>query len=156
MVDLGCAPGGWTQASLKLLGFSRNTHFEEEDSEDEQLDAPQVVGVDLLQTEPLLGARFLHGNFLDENIQKELRHVIREHEQVDTSGGVGQGFDDGVADIILSDMAPNLSGNRITDIEAGLELCRSVLAFARENLRRNEGKGKGFGGSLVYVPCHNL
>jgi 23S rRNA (uridine2552-2'-O)-methyltransferase len=149
VVDLGCAPGGWTQASLELLGFSRTAYTEEEEGGEEEEGILQVVGVDLIQTEPLLGARFLQGNFLDEAVQRELRDIIKDahypvHDEVfrDT---------DGVADLIISDMAPNLSGNKITDIEASLELCRSVLAFAQKNLRRAEKKGKekGYSGSLV-------
>lgn len=149
VVDLGCAPGGWTQASLELLGFSRNNMSEESD-EDEQSHLPQVVGVDLLPTEPVLGARFLQGNFLDEEVQRELRRVILGYDQMEEQPGtIRQETQGGVADIIISDMAPNLSGNRVADIEAGLELCRSVLAFAKTNLRQVGANSKGFGGSLV-------
>jgi 23S rRNA (uridine2552-2'-O)-methyltransferase len=115
---------------------------------------PQVVGVDLIQTEPLLGARFLHGNFLDEAVQKGLRSVTQgtRTPSTDEQWGEVEG-EGGVADLIISDMAPNLSGNKITDIEASLELCRSVLSFAQRNLRRAKEKGKGdeYCGSLVCV-----
>ena len=149
VVDLGCSPGGWTQVSLELLGFSMNAHVEEREDEDESVEIPAVVGVDLLQTEPLLGARFLQGNFLDQRVQADLRNLIRgvTHPEMDDSG---------VADLIVSDMAPNLSGNRISDIEASLALCRSVLAFAQMNLRPadEKGKGKSYRGSLVFVSFH--
>jgi 23S rRNA (uridine2552-2'-O)-methyltransferase len=108
--------------------------------------------VDLIQTEPLLGARFLQGNFLDEAVQRELRDIIKDAQHVtgDEISRETEG-EDGVADLIISDMAPNLSGNKITDIEASLELCRSVLTFAQKNLRRAEKKGKekGYSGSLM-------
>ncbi|KAG8861012.1 2' O-ribose methyltransferase [Serendipita sp. 411] len=84
----------------------------------------KVVGVDLIPTEPLLGARFLQGDFLDPTVQQKL---------LELTGKQG-------ADLILSDMAPNIRGNRIADIEASLELCRSVLEFAQRNLKVSDSK----------------
>jgi len=52
VLDLGCAPGSWSEVLIK---FTNN----------------KVIGIDLLETSPLFGAVFLQGDFLDENIQKQ-------------------------------------------------------------------------------------
>lgn len=136
VADLGCSPGGWSQASLELLGKPWNS-MESEDMdeysifEEEDVPNPSVIGVDLIATEPILGARFVQGNFLDASVQDHLQDIL---------GGPNVKFD-----IILSDMAPNLSGNRVADIEASLELCRSVLEFSKRNLRPAQGKGSKSG-----------
>ncbi|KAG8835665.1 2' O-ribose methyltransferase [Serendipita sp. 399] len=161
--DLGSSPGGWSQACLELLGVPQPTTYawddegsnddendndyraakggerEETQRQQEQIEQQleqeegdgegfiggiKVVGVDLIPTEPLLGARFLQGDFLDPTVQQKLH---------DLTGKQG-------ADLILSDMAPNIRGNRIADIEASLELCRSVLAFAQRNLKVSDSR----------------
>jgi 23S rRNA (uridine2552-2'-O)-methyltransferase len=136
VADLGCSPGGWSQASLELLGTPRGDIHEGGDihSSDEDIPVPQVVGVDIISTEPLPGARFIQGDFLDLSVQRQLRLIL--------------GDENAQLDLILSDMAPNLSGNRTADIEASLQLCRSVLEFAKMNLCPFQGKDSK-SGSLV-------
>lgn len=137
VADLGCSPGGWSQASLELLGKPLGDLYNEDVlSDDEDIPIPQVVGVDIIATEPLPGARFIQGDFLDPSVQYQIQDIF--------------GGQDTKLDLILSDMAPNLSGNRIADIEASLELCRSVLEFAKRNLRRTPGKSSK-SGTLMYV-----
>ncbi|CCA73213.1 hypothetical protein PIIN_07167 [Serendipita indica DSM 11827] len=94
------------------------------DIDEEEVESPRVIGVDLLATDPLLGARFLQGDFLDVSVQQRLQ------------GDLGGRH----VDMILSDMSPHIRGNRIADIEASLELCRSVLAFTQRHLRPAPGK----------------
>jgi 23S rRNA (uridine2552-2'-O)-methyltransferase len=136
VADLGCSPGGWSQASLELLGTPRGDTYEDSDiySSDDDIPIPQVVGVDIISTEPLPGARFIQGDFLDLSVQRQLRLIL--------------GDENAQLDLILSDMAPNLSGNRTADIEASLQLCRSVLEFAKINLCPSQGKDSK-SGSLV-------
>jgi 23S rRNA (uridine2552-2'-O)-methyltransferase len=134
IADLGCSPGGWSQASLELLGTPRGDEDNDISSSDEDIPIPQVIGVDIISTEPLPGARFIQGDFLDLSVQRQLRQIL--------------GDENAQLDIILSDMAPNLSGNRTADIEASLQLCRSVLEFAKINLRPSQGKDSK-SGSLV-------
>ncbi|CAG7854792.1 SubName: Full=Uncharacterized protein {ECO:0000313/EMBL:CCA73213.1} [Serendipita indica DSM 11827] len=128
VVDLGCAPGGWSQAALHLLEQKTPAPDENEnyvsDIDEEEVESPRVIGVDLLATDPLLGARFLQGDFLDVSVQQRLQ------------GDLGGRH----VDMILSDMSPHIRGNRIADIEASLELCRSVLAFTQRHLRPAPGK----------------
>lgn len=136
VADLGCSPGGWSQASLELLGTPRGDTYEGSDvySSDEDIPIPQVVGVDIISTEPLPGARFIQGDFLDPSVRCQLQQIL--------------GDENAQLDLILSDMAPNLSGNRIADIEASLQLCRSILEFAKTNLCPSQGKVSK-SGSLV-------
>ena len=54
------------------------------------------------------------------------------------------------ADVILSDIAPNMSGNKTRDVAAGIEVCEAVYRFASQHLRVGENDGTD-GGTLVYV-----
>ena len=83
----------------------------------------QVIGVDRLETSPIKGVRIIQGDFADLNIQA----MIRSH------------FGDEPIDLVLSDMAPNLTGIHITDQANAKGLQDSVLAFCRTAL---SGGGK--------------
>jgi 23S rRNA (uridine2552-2'-O)-methyltransferase len=96
--DLGAAPGGWTQVALAR-------------------GASGVVGIDLLDMEPLPGAVFLKADFLDPDAA----------EALDAALG-------GRPDLILSDMAANTTGHRATDqIKTGA-LAEAAVEFALANL----------------------
>ncbi len=101
VVDLGAAPGGWSQVAAKRVG-------------------PQgkVVGIDLLDIEPLPGVDFRVFDFLDPGAPDLLKEMLG-----------------GQADVVLSDMAANATGHRKTDhikivalVEAAAEFAREVLA----------------------------
>ncbi|MBS0246810.1 MAG: RlmE family RNA methyltransferase [Proteobacteria bacterium] len=101
VVDLGAAPGGWSQVAAKRVG-------------------PQgkVVGIDLLDIEPLAGVDFRVFDFLDPGAPDLLKEMLG-----------------GPADVVLSDMAANATGHRKTDhikivalVEAAAEFAREVLA----------------------------
>jgi 23S rRNA (uridine2552-2'-O)-methyltransferase len=79
----------------------------------------RVVAVDLLPMEPIPGVDFLQGDFTAPDI----RALVLER--------VGPGG----ADLVLSDMAPNLSGNSAMDIPRQLELAEATVAFAVETLQ---------------------
>ncbi|PVF97038.1 23S ribosomal RNA methyltransferase [Serendipita vermifera] len=102
---------------------------------------PRVVGVDLIPTEPLLGARFIQGDFMDLAVQDELHEILafRPDEAGNARIG-GKPENDAKVDMVISDMAPNLRGNKIADIEASLELCQMVLQFAIRHLKPAHGK----------------
>ena len=85
VVDLGAAPGGWSQVAKRLVGASG-----------------RVVALDLLSMEPLDGVIFLQGD---------------------------------VVDLVLSDMAPNVSGVSAVDQPKSIYLCEIALDFAKEVLR---------------------
>ena len=99
VVDLGIAPGGWSQVVRRRSPQA------------------QVVGIDLLPTEPLDGVTILRMDFMDEDAPEKLREALG-----------------GAADLVLSDMAANTVGHPQTDhlrtmalVEAGLEFAREVL-----------------------------
>ncbi|RDV01900.1 RlmE family RNA methyltransferase [Undibacter mobilis] len=101
VVDLGAAPGGWSQVAVKRVG-------------------PQgkVIGIDLLDIEPITGVDFRVFDFLDPGAPDLLKEMLG-----------------GPADVVLSDMAANATGHRKTDqikivalVEAAAEFARDVLA----------------------------
>jgi len=100
-VDLGAAPGGWSQyVGDRLDGRGR------------------IIAVDLLAMDALSGVEFIQGDFREDAVLQELQAALG----------------DARADLVLSDMAPNISGNRAVDqprsmylAELALELCGRVL-----------------------------
>ena len=100
VVDLGIAPGGWSQVVRRR--------------------APQaeVVGIDLLPTDPIEGVTILQMDFMDEGAPERLRHALG-----------------GAADLVLSDMAANTVGHPQTDHLRTMALVEAGLEFACEILR---------------------
>ncbi|MCC5855919.1 MAG: 23S rRNA (uridine(2552)-2'-O)-methyltransferase RlmE [Idiomarina sp.] len=101
VVDLGAAPGGWSQYVAAL-----------QDGDGE------VIACDILEMDPLPGVEFLQGDFREEAVLGALLNRI---------GGPN-------VDVVLSDMAPNMSGSDAVDIprsmylvELALDMCRQVL-----------------------------
>jgi 23S rRNA (uridine2552-2'-O)-methyltransferase len=101
-VDLGSAPGSWSQLAARLVGPTG-----------------RVVAVDLLPMEPIPGVDFIVGDFTSPQTLQALRDLV----------GTNQ------VDLVMSDMAPNLSGNRAIDQPRSLALLDESLLFAREVLR---------------------
>ena len=101
-VDLGAAPGSWSQLAARLVGPSG-----------------RVIAVDLLPMEPIAGVDFLEGDFTTPETLQALRELV---------GGKP-------VDLVMSDMAPNLSGNRVMDQPRSMALLDEALLFAREVLR---------------------
>lgn len=100
VVDLGIAPGGWSQVVRRRSSGSN------------------VVGIDLLPTEPIDGVRILQMDFMDETAPEKLRDALG-----------------GPADLVLSDMAANTVGHPQTDHLRTMALVEAGLEFAREVLR---------------------
>lgn len=98
VVDLGCAPGGW----LQVL---------------QQRGASQIVGIDLLPVEPLLGVHIVEG---DVNESADVAEML--------SGLNGK------PNLVLSDMAANTTGHRQTDHLRTVALVEMAVAFAVEHL----------------------
>ena len=101
VVDLGAAPGSWSQIAARLVG-----------------PAGRVLALDVLPMEPLPGVEVLTGDFREDEILAELRRRL---------GDVPIG-------LILSDMAPNLSGTAAVDLPRALYLAELALDLAREIL----------------------
>jgi 23S rRNA (uridine2552-2'-O)-methyltransferase len=98
VVDLGAAPGGWSQVAV-------------------QRGAASVVGLDLLPIDPVPGARFLQGDFLDPEMPDRLRALMG-----------------GLSDVVLSDMAPNTTGHGATDHIRIVALAELAFEFAQQVL----------------------
>lgn len=99
VVDLGVAPGGWAQVVRKV--------------------APRaaVVGIDLLETEPLDGVTLLQMDFMADDAPAQLTAAL-----------------DGPPDLVLSDMAANTVGHKQTDHLRTMGLVEAAAWFAVENL----------------------
>ena len=111
VLDLGAAPGGWSQIALEYI---------DEDG--------KLVGVDLQHILPLKGAQFLQGDIRESETRKELEKLVPK------------------ADVVLSDMSPNLSGNYSVDQARSVELASFALEIASER-KANSFVVKVFEGS---------
>lgn len=101
VVDLGAAPGGWSQVAARRVGAGG-----------------LVIALDLLEMEPVHGVDFIQGDFRDDGILARLEERLAGRR-------VG---------LVMSDMAPNMSGVPLVDqarimhlAELGLDFCRAHL-----------------------------
>ncbi len=102
VVDLGAAPGGWSQVAAALLKGQG-----------------QVIALDILPMDPIGGVDFIQGDFTDPQVFDAFLHRL-EGRQVD---------------LVLSDMAPNLSGISVTDQARSIYLAELALDFAGRVLK---------------------
>ncbi len=105
VVDLGCAPGGWSQVLVELVG-------------------PEglVVGVDLQRTRPIAGATFIMGDFTRRETHERLTARLADKGRKRL-------------DAVVSDMAPDMSGNYELDQVRSVQLAEMALDFASKHLR---------------------
>ena len=124
VVDLGAAPGGWSQYVTKIVG---------EDG--------LVIACDILPMDSLAGVSFLQGDFREENVLNELLNKI---------GGKN-------VDIVMSDMAPNMSGNDAIDQAKSMYLVELALDMCYQVLKKNGSfvvkvfMGEGFEGFMKDI-----
>ncbi|MEO1649942.1 MAG: RlmE family RNA methyltransferase [Pseudomonadota bacterium] len=104
VVDLGAAPGGWTQVAV--------------DRVKSQDGRGQVIAIDILEMEPFPGAEVLHLDFMDDRAPERLKALLR----------------DGGADVVLSDMAAPTTGHTKTDHLRIMGLAEAAAEFAGEVL----------------------
>jgi 23S rRNA (uridine2552-2'-O)-methyltransferase len=104
IVDLGAAPGGWSQMARKILGSTG-----------------QVIATDILEMPSLAGVTFILGDFREASVLAAVENELQ-----------GQ-----PCDLVLSDMAPNMSGVDSVDQPAALYLCELALEFAVQHLKPN-------------------
>lgn len=107
IVDLGAAPGSWSQVARERLATPSG-----------ELDG-RVIALDLLPMEAIAGVEFFQGDFREDEVLRELE------ERLD-----GQ-----KVDLVISDMAPNLSGVGPADAARIQHVCELVLEFALEHLK---------------------
>lgn len=102
VVDLGAAPGGWSQYAAQRIGKEG-----------------RIIALDLLPMEELPGVTFIQGDFREDAVLYELRQALEGRP----------------VDLVLSDMAPNMSGNRVVDQARGMHLAELALETAQEILK---------------------
>ncbi|MED7787515.1 SAM-dependent methyltransferase [Francisella sp. 19X1-34] len=104
VVDLGAAPGGWSEQIVKYIGNNG-----------------KLIALDLLDMAPIAGVDFIQGDFSSDETYDKLNDLVN-----------GQKID-----CIVSDMAPNLSGNKTSDQAKSIYLLELALDFANINLKNN-------------------
>lgn len=117
VVDLGAAPGGWSQVAADLVGPKG-----------------EVIALDILEMDPLPGVTVIQGDFREDEALHALE-VVLDGRQVD---------------LVISDMAPNVSGVAAVDQPRAMHLCELALDFCGHHLRPGGGfvckvfHGEGF------------
>lgn len=102
VVDLGSAPGGWSQVAARRVG-----------------DHGLVVASDILPMDGIAGVTFLQGDFTEEAVFDELMTIIGNRP----------------VDLVISDMAPNMSGMSAVDQPSAMYLVELALDMARQVLK---------------------
>jgi 23S rRNA (uridine2552-2'-O)-methyltransferase len=101
-VDLGAAPGGWSQVLAQRLGAGG-----------------RVIAIDLLPMEPIAGVTFIQGDFTSRRGEAALAAALEGRK----------------ADLVLSDVAPNMTGIAVTDQARALDLAELARDFALLQLK---------------------
>ena len=117
IVDLGAAPGGWSQYAINKVGKSG-----------------KMIAIDVLDMDSISHVRFLKGDFTEQEIYESLREIVGQT----------------TIDLVLSDMAPNISGISSVDQPKAMYLAELAADFALEVLSADGGllvklfQGSGF------------
>ena len=121
VVDLGCAPGAWSQYVRRRLspGGAAAGGL-----------AGAIIALDLLPMEPIEGVQYLQGDFREEAVLVRLEQALAGR----------------MVDLVVSDMAPNLSGNAAVDAARIAQLVELAVDFAKAHLKP--------GGALVVKLFH--
>jgi 23S rRNA (uridine2552-2'-O)-methyltransferase len=101
VVDLGSAPGGWSQVSAEIVG-----------------DHGRVIASDILPMDALAGVDFVQGDFTEDAVFEQILSVIGNSN----------------VDLVISDMAPNMSGMAAVDQPRGMHLVELALDMAKSVL----------------------
>ena len=115
IVDLGSAPGGWSQVAGRLVG-----------------EKGRVVATDILPMDPLRNVEFIQGDFTEDTVLQQI---------IERLGGARP-------DLIISDIAPNITGIDSADQASSMYLVELALDFARQSLKpRGDFVAKVFQGA---------
>lgn len=104
VVDLGAAPGGWSQVAKQLVGEKGN-----------------IIGIDISPIQPIPGITFIQGDLTQDTTIQNLQKTI----------GINK------ADVVLSDMSPDISGNYSVDQAKSIYLCEQALKTTDTLLKTN-------------------
>lgn len=127
IIDLGAAPGGWSEYCVKKLGKKG-----------------KMVALDILPMEPIDGVTIIQGDFRENDVFEQLMAVMV------ADGFAANKAENGKADLVISDMAPNISGMGSVDMPRAYYLCELALELARQVLAPGGGllvklfQGDGF------------
>lgn len=102
VLDLGAAPGGWTQVAAQRVGLSGF-----------------ILATDILAMDSVAGVTFIQGDFSEEDVFEKLLEEISDRP----------------LDLVMSDMAPNLSGMKDIDQPRSMHLVELALDIATQTLR---------------------
>ncbi|MCW4153579.1 23S rRNA (uridine(2552)-2'-O)-methyltransferase RlmE [Halomonas sp. 18H] len=121
IIDLGAAPGGWSQVAADKVG-----------------DKGRVIASDILEMDALAGVDFVQGDFTEESVLDEILTRLEKRP----------------VDLVMSDMAPNMSGMAAIDQPQAMYLVELALDLARQTLSPGGSflakvfQGEGFDGYL--------
>ena len=101
IVDLGAAPGGWSQYAAKVLR-----------------EKGRIIALDILPMDAIAGVEFIQGDFAQESVLAQLESMLA----------------DAPVDLVLSDIAPNMSGIADVDHDRSRYLVDLALEFAKQHL----------------------
>ncbi|WP_461482745.1 RlmE family RNA methyltransferase, partial [Porticoccus sp.] len=102
VVDLGAAPGGWSQVAAKLVG-----------------DNGRVIASDILPMDSIAGVDFVLGDFTEDAVLEEILQLLGDDQ----------------ADLVISDMAPNMSGMKAVDQPRAMYLVELAMEMACQVLK---------------------
>jgi 23S rRNA (uridine2552-2'-O)-methyltransferase len=102
VVDLGAAPGGWSQVLRRVLGARG-----------------RVLAIDILDMPAIAGVEFVHGDFRDQEALSKLEELLNDQ----------------AVDLVLSDMAPNMTGVDTVDQARAMHLSELARDFAQDHLK---------------------
>ena len=102
VVDLGAAPGGWSQVTSRVIG-----------------DRGRLIASDILPMDSIADVTFILGDFTEDEVFAEILQAIGETQ----------------VDLVISDMAPNMSGVKVADQARAMFLCELALDLAMRVLR---------------------
>lgn len=126
VIDLGAAPGGWSQVAAELVGANGI-----------------VIASDILAMDPLADVTFIQGDFTEQEVFDRIMAEVK-----------------GLVDLVISDMAPNMSGNAAADIPRAMYLVELALDMAVNTLKpggcfvAKVFQGEGFDELLRTMKSH--
>jgi 23S rRNA (uridine2552-2'-O)-methyltransferase len=119
IVDLGSTPGSWSQYARQKLAGAQNGGIN-----------GTIIGLDMLPMEPIADVHFILGDFREESVLAQLEQILAGRK----------------VDLVLSDMAPNLSGIAVSDAARMEHIIDLAIEFTRAHMKPS--------GSLL-VKCFN-
>jgi 23S rRNA (uridine2552-2'-O)-methyltransferase len=108
IVDLGCTPGSWSQYIRNKLSGQAGGGIN-----------GTVIGLDMLPMDPIADVHFIQGDFREEDVLRRLEEVLGGRK----------------VDLVLSDMAPNLSGVAVTDAARVEHIIDLAIEFTQAHMK---------------------